>query len=286
MALKILFRILFFALLPAVTGSCEKEVTLDLADREGAYLIVEGNLDDASPEQWIRLSRSSSYYDVSTGSPVENAFVTVNDGDKDYVFAESSTDSLRGYYFNREIGGELKESEYYLTIVHDDNIYTGQSEFRPVPDIDSITFELNFFSRLGFTDDTLYDVYIHFSELPLPGDHYLVDIDINGRLQTGRPSEKTVFSDEDLEEYVSLSVRTINGDNLEQGDTITMKLRSISKEQYEFYQVFFFQTDLSGNPFAGAPPANIPTNMSEGAHGFFQVSSVSPATVEFISPGR
>ncbi len=273
--------ILLVGVFPVIFTSCEKEVILDLSDMEGEYLIVEGNIDDQSPEQWIRLTGSSSYYDVTTGLPVSNASVTVTDGTTDYVFTESSVDTLRGYYYNDKIGNEFSGGTYHLTIEHEGEIYTAQSEFRPVPVIDSITVGINFFSDIGLTEDKLYDIYIHFDNRPGKGDYYLADFFINGRLQTARPTQKTIFSDEDLEEYVSRSVKTVNGNDLENGDIFSVELRSISSDKYDFYFIFLFQTNLSGNPFAGAPPANIPTNLSEGARGFFQVSSVSSAQGEF-----
>ena len=261
--------------------SCEKEVILDLSDQQGLYLIVEADIDDAASRQWIRLSYSSSYYDISTGSPVTEAAVSITYGDTVFIFNESNIDSLRGYYFNNDIGNKLAYGNYKLVIEHEDEMYTALSEYRLVPEIDSVTLRLNFFSSAGFTDEVLYDVYAHFRELPGNGDHYLANISINDSLITKSPSQKTVISDEDLQDYVSLSVRTINGDGLNDGDMLTVELRSISRANYDFYQLFFFQTDLSGNPFAGAPPANIPTNLSEGARGFFQVSSVSTATIDF-----
>ena len=261
--------------------SCEKEVILELSDREGAYLIVEANIDDASAEQWIRLSFSSSYYDVTEGAVVSGADVTVSSGSKKWVFTEQGPDSLAGFYFNSRIGEELIEGSYTLFIEHEGNTYTAASKYRDVPEIDSITTRVNFFSSSGLTEQKLFDILVHFADLPGDGDHYLIDMSINGKLQTPRPSQKTIISDEDLGKYVSRSVRTVNGDDMEAGDTIRLDMKSISREKYEFYQVFFFQTNLSGNPFAGAPPANIPTNMSEGARGFFQVSAVSKAQTRF-----
>ncbi|MFP4367879.1 MAG: DUF4249 domain-containing protein [Bacteroidales bacterium] len=271
-----------FAIIIFFSGSCEKEVILDLADKEGAYLIVEANIDNLAKNQFIKLSLSSSYYEVTSGPPVSNASVKISGGGAEFNFTESPVDSLKGLYFNDIIAGSLKEGiNYRLRIVKDSEVYTARSVLQSVPDIDSVSLELNLFTSMGIISDTLYDALIHFSTLPGNDAHYLVDLDINERLQTFRPSQKTVISTESLDEYVSLAVKTINKDNLEPGDTINVKLRSISKEQYDFYQIFFFQTDLSGNPFAGAPPANIPTNLSEGARGFFQVSSVSSARTKF-----
>ncbi len=261
--------------------SCEKEVTLDLPGSEGAYLIVEANIDDASALQWIKLSLSSSYYDVTEGAAVSGAFVTVFSDDKSWTFAERLDDSLPGLYFSSDIGRALEPGKYMLFIEHEGKTYTAASEYKKVPAVDSVTTRLNFFSASGFTSEDLFDVLVHFTNLPDRGNHYLIDLSINRKLRTQRPGQKTVLSDEDLGDYVSRSVGTINGKDINEGDTIRLEMRSISRGKYDFYQIFFFQTDLSGNPFAGAPPANIPTNMSEGAKGFFQVSSVSSEKVIF-----
>lgn len=276
---------LMIVFLQVLTVSCEKEVVLDLSDRQGLYLVVEANIDDVSSNQWIRLSRSSSYYEVSAGKPVSDAKVTITRDESDHVFNESHVDSLAGYYINSTLANKLRYGTYRLTVEHEGRTYSAESEYKPVPDIDSVTIDLNFFSSSGLTSDTLYDINIHFRNLKGEVSYYLVDLYINRKLQTGKPSQKTVFSDQDLEDYVSYSVKTISQDDFDDGDMLGLALRSISREMYEFYQVFFFQTDLSGNPFAGAPPANIPTNLSEGAIGFFQVSSVTSAMKEFRSIG-
>lgn len=281
---KLKIPVLILILFTLLAVSCEKEVVLDLADIEGKYLIVEADIDDRDTVQWIRLTRSSSYYDLTTVPPVSNAIVTVSGDEDRFVFTESTVDSLKGYYCNHDIAVRLTSGiEYLLRIEHEGEVFSAKSSMRPVPVIDSVSIRLNFFSGIGLTDETLYDILLHFRDLERRGDHYLVNLYLNDELKTVRPAQKSVFSDEDLDEYVSRSVNTINKNDLKKGDLITVELRSISKEMYEFYLIFFFQTDLSGNPFAGAPPANIPTNLSEGARGFFQVSSVSLNSYEFTA---
>ncbi|TVQ87538.1 MAG: DUF4249 domain-containing protein [Bacteroidetes bacterium] len=266
-------------------SACEKDVVLDLADIEGKYLIVEANLIDDGSRQWIRLTRSSSYYEVTTGNAVQQARVIVEGNDQSFEFTELYPDSLPGYYFNSQISDALIETNYELIIeTTDNNIYFAQSVLRPVPVIDSVTVEINPFSEFNFFDTTIYDVIAHFADLPGKGDHYLFNLYINRKLKTPRPSDKAPMSDINLDEYSSYAVLTINENDITPGDTLTLEMRSISKENFEFYNIFFFQTDLSGNPFAGAPPANIPTNMSEGARGFFQVSAVARKSMIFEPP--
>ncbi|MBW6478656.1 MAG: DUF4249 domain-containing protein [Bacteroidales bacterium] len=276
--------ILILAIITGITA-CEKDVILDLASIEGNYVIVEANLIDDGSRQWIRLTRSSSYYDVTTGDAVQNASVIVQGNNQSWTFSELFPDSLPGYYFNSQISSALIETTYELNIeTADDKTYFAQSELRPLPELDSVTVKLNPFSELAFFDITVYDVIAHFEDLPGIGDYYLFNLFINNKLITPRPSDKSPVSDENLESYSSLAVLSLNEEDIAPGDTITLEIRSISKEKFDFYNIFFFQTDLSGNPFAGAPPANIPTNLSEGARGFFQVSALNRKTIIFQPP--
>lgn len=273
--------VLALALIAGVTA-CEKDVILDLADIEGKYIIVEGNLIDDGSRQWIRLTRSSSYYDVTTGDAVQNASVIVQGNNQIWAFSELYPDSLPGYYFNSNISAALIQTTYELIIeTTDDQTFFAESDLRPLPELDSVTVKLNPFSEFDFFDTTVYDIIAHFADLPGEGDHYLFNLYINNKLKTPRPSDKAPVSDENLEGYTSFAVLSVNENDIAQGDTLTLEMRSISKEQFDFYNIFFSQTDLSGNPFAGAPPANIPTNLSEGGRGFFQVSSVNRKSVIF-----
>jgi hypothetical protein len=262
-------------------SACEKDVTLDLANQEGKYIIVDANITDDGFRQWIRLSLSTSYYSVSNGEGVTGARVSIRTDSLEFIFNESQIDSLQGYYYNDVIPKHLENQSVTLTIEHQEKIITAESLWKPLPLIDSLTLRINPFSELGFTPDTIYDLLVHFEELTSPDDYYLFNLYVNDTLRTVRPGEKGLVEDENLEEYVSLPVLNINRADLKPGDKVMLEMRSISRENFEFYNVFFFQTDLSGNPFAGAPPANIPTNLSEGARGFFQVSSVKRKSIIF-----
>jgi hypothetical protein len=265
---------------------CEKEVILDLADKTGAYIIVEANLTDDGTRQWIRLSNSSSYYDTGRGAPVTGARISIDNGEKEFIFFENMTDSLAGYYFNDRVSNNMTNKNLELTITHNEQNYYATSSWKPLPVIDSVTMRINAFSQLGFRPDTLYDIVVHFEELTSTEDHYLFNLYVNDTLLTVRPRDKGLVSDINLTEYVSFAVQNINKNRIRVGDAITLEMRSISKENFEFYNVFFFQTDLSGNPFAGAPPANIPTNLSKGAKGFFQVSAVQRKTIIYDPPAQ
>ena len=70
-------------------------------------------------------------------------------------------------------------------------------------------------------------------------------------------------------------------DYLYPGDTLKLEQHHISPATYEAFTAVMLETDWR-NGFFDAPPANVPTNLSNGALGLFVVSAMHSA--EFIVP--
>jgi hypothetical protein len=208
---------------------------------------------------------------------VEGADVTVEGNGDLYSFQQNSDPDSSSYYMPPS-GFDLQSGERYdLEIDHEDSTYRASSKVRPVPSIDSIHLRLNPFQNASGQDiqDTSIQVVAHFDDLPQPGDHYLFNLYIGGELYSETANEKSVVDDEGWEgQRVELAAQSFSRSDADLGDTLTLTIRSVSAACDEFYAIFNDQTELSGNPFAAAPPANIPTNMSGSALGFFQVSSI------------
>ncbi len=150
---------------------------------------------------------------------------------------------------------------------------------RPVPPIDSVHLRVNPFQNANQQDaqDTSLQVIAHFDDLAGEGDHYLFNLYLGGELYSKKANDKVVVDDGGWKDgTITLAAQSFElGDGRDHlGDTLTLTIRSVSAACDEFYDIFSEQTELSGNPFAAAPPANIPTNMSGSALGFYQVSSI------------
>jgi hypothetical protein len=61
------------------------------------------------------------------------------------------------------------------------------------------------------------------------------------------------------------------------GDKLDVSLLSLSKEAYDFYAALGSLASQGG--FMGRNPANLPTNISNGAVGFFSASAVSTKSI-------
>ena len=79
--------------------------------------------------------------------------------------------------------------------------------------------------------------------------------------------------------FNSWTVFEIEEDRIEKEEVeIRLQMRSISKEKFEFYMAIVLETDFSGSFFSG-PPSNVPSNISNGALGFFSASAVTEKTM-------
>lgn len=267
--------VLFLPLL--VFSACTAEIDLDLDQKDEPSVVVQGFLTDSTENpQWLRLTYTTGYYDKGKVPSVEDASVTVEGGGDLYTFQQSGHPDSASYY-KAPSGFSLQNgTSYRLEIDHQDSTYRSESEMRPVARIDSFHLRLDPFQSVsdGEIEDTTLQVVAHFDDLPSEGDHYLFDLYIDGELYSEKANEKNVYDDDGLGNGVELAVQSFKKSDIDLGDTLALTVRSVSEECDEFYEIFSDQTELSGNPFAAAPPANIPSNISGSALGFFQVSSI------------
>ncbi|MFB6258461.1 MAG: DUF4249 domain-containing protein [Flavobacteriales bacterium] len=271
-------RRLPFLLLLFLTASCTSEIDLDLDQKKKPSVVVEGFLTDSSNvAQWMRLTQTTGYYDKKKVPPVEGASVTVRGAGNTYTFHQNGDPDSASYYMAPAAFSLQQGKTYTLEVDHEDSTYRAKSKVKPVMGIDSVHLRLDPIQSIsgGEIKDTTFQVVAHFDDLPAEGDHYLFNLYIDGELYSNEANEKNVIDDEGLDQNVELAVQSFKKSDIALGDSLTLSVRSVSQACDEFYAIFSDQTELSGNPFAAAPPANIPSNMSGTALGFFQVSSVN-----------
>ena len=124
-------------------------------------------------------------------------------------------------------------------------------------------------------------------EPPTAGDYYQWELYIDGIHESDTLRKKSFVSDEFINgSYVANAPIYQIDESKIVNDTSVIKLQmlSISKEEYDFKIAVLLETDFSGAGFSG-PPANIPSNVSNGAIGFFSASAVTEDSL-LIFKGR
>lgn len=262
--------------------SCQKPIDLDLFTKSEPILVVEGQVTTDTMQHIVKLSLTNSYYDTTTLNAATGAIVSINN----VALVESNnTDSAGFYYTPADFYGEEGKT-YNLEISYNNKNYTSSSYLAPLPQIDSVTIGLNVFQFFFFIPqlgDTAYDLTIHYNEPDTLGNTYLFNVYIDGELTTTNPRDKVYIDDEGaVTGPIYFSAQSFVTADVVDSSIVTLEMLSISPDLIKFYDTFFNQTDLSGNPFAGSPPANIPTNITGGAVGFFQASAARRISSQYI----
>ena len=112
-------------------------------DEPGFYLVVSGGVNQLDNENRLRITRSTAYGSSATASPVDDATVTLIDGQNRTTSFYPEGD---GFYvqFSAEMPIVVGNA-YHLEIEHQGKTYRTDPQVVPVPvEADSLQFEVNY----------------------------------------------------------------------------------------------------------------------------------------------
>ncbi len=258
--------------LTCILSSCEEKIDLDLnEDEEFQRLVVEGWFTDEPGKQRVDLTLTTSYFQNQLAPRAEGAIVSVTDGETTWDYSETAP----GIYETEDgVAGEPGKT-FTLSIEYKYMDYSTESYMRPTAPIDSIAFEFIEEEEEDLPD--YYDVFIWMQELPGIGDSYMWLTEINGHPLRDTLTELSFETDEIYDgnyiegvqiEYIDL----IN--DMGAGDEFTITQYNIGTEAYDVFIGIMNETDWNGGLF-DAPPANVNTNLTGGALGYWGAAGVS-----------
>lgn len=245
--------------------SCTERIDIDL-DSSYQRLVVDGRITRRPELQYVLLTRTADYFVNELPTGVSHANVRVDDGDQVYTFAEDSL--IAGLYKPATPFAGVIGKNYHLEInlaeAIGGNTYFEANERMPLvsDDIDSVRVEYNFDFEIWFAG-------IYANEPPRT-DFYMFNGMCNGtmltdslwrislsddRLFNGNPTNGTI-------------VQVLQKDELKAGDIFTLILSNITEQYYNY--LIEAQTEINPkNPLFSGPPANVSSNVSGGAVGYF-----------------
>ena len=273
---------IIFLILLTTLFACEQKIDW-VVDESIKKLVVDGSLTNELKKHSVQLSKSHGFNEGNTIEMVQNAIIKLSDGTNTFNYIEDVNNP--GYYFT-EIGiaGEIgKTYTLEIKLLHDIGgfiNYSASAKMKPVFEIDSViaSYEQEIISIFGFTDTSVFcGVKISAQELESKGDRYLLKLYTNSVLLSDSLGELPTISDENLNNfqfseeiffYEDTSIIKLN-------DTVTVEVHSI-EDTYLDFLLYYPQAQSGGDPLGlSGPPANVPTNISNGGIGFFVVSAVS-----------
>jgi hypothetical protein len=264
-------RFIYILGIALVATSCTEEIDIELNDEDNQRLVVDGWITDQQKAHEVKLTLTTSYFHNEAAPTVSGANVTISDGINTYVLTEEDP----GIYRTAPTVQGVPGRDYTLTIDYNSETYTAVTYMDDVTAIDSVTYELHEYDPGEFH----YDLHLFTQEEPGVGDYYLWKLFVNGQSKTDTLSEVTFVEDQLVDgSYIyDWNFTYLDEDDLALGDTLYVEQHSLSEEANDAFIAIMLETDWRGGIF-DSPPSNVPSNISNGALGFFNATAVSEFT--------
>jgi len=282
MRLRLTYRRWFISVAAILAATaCTERIDIEL-DSTYQRLVVEGMVTTDLVKHYVILSITSDYFSNKPSPPVRGAEVELTFGDETMQLVENDTVPGRyetPYAFRGVIG-----TTYDLDINLDgeQESYHASSTMPGGPVLESI--ELKYYTTPVASG---YTIFMYASHDPVQRDWFGFKTIKNSVLLTNTLSTYAVLSDDifDSGYFPGLPVGFLSDDEPEQavhpGDTITFELNCIEEAYFNF--VTQAQTEIALKiPLFSGPPANVETNLDNGAQGIFAAYSIQRISVIMI----
>jgi Domain of unknown function (DUF4249) len=273
--LKNNYLLLLIISLTILAGSCTERIDIDLDDSY-ARLVVEGTVTTDTMVHTVRLTSTTSYFYDEKAPGVENATVTIDDGESVVELIETEP----GIYSTTPDYHGIPGRTYKLNInlaspINGISEYQAASIMNPVLSLDSI----NSVFHEDWGPEGYYEVRCYVLDPPTT-DFYMFKVYKNGELLSDSLNKVLVTDDRFYNgNYtngagVGFLNQDVDKEIVVSGDLITIESARITEAYYQFVSQLQIQSGYQ-NPMFSGPPANITGNISNGAIGFFAAYPVS-----------
>jgi hypothetical protein len=243
--------------------SCDTEdkvVDLPLDDKSGK-IVIEGNVTNEAGPYEIKVSKSISVTSNTNDYPaVTNAKVVLSDnhGQTEQLVYNPGEKAYKTVNFHTSSG-----DVYTLNVTVDGKTYTASSTLPKPVELDNLEQE----NEKIFGEDVIRTVAV-FTDPVTKGEKYIFKSATGGKRAV---------------EYYALTDMLNNGETirhslysnykLKKNDTVVVELQSVDNPVYEYFRVF--HNASAENNSEGTIPSNPPTNISNGALGYFSAHTSS-----------
>ena len=245
--------------------ACTEKIDVELDDTY-TRLVVEAYITDEAKNHIVKLTKTTDYFYNKPAPVVEGAKITISDGQNIFNLTEKEP----GIFQTGKVAGEIGET-YTLKIelleeINGQKNYTATDKLMPVGTIDSIGIE--------YIDSwKVWEIRLYANEPPTT-DFYMFNWMKNNILITDTINEVHVSDDKFFNGSYSNGVgvgwfeEEREDENLHPGDTVTLIMSTITEEYADFVWEIQDETGYQSPLFSG-PQANISSNISNGALGYF-----------------
>lgn len=250
--------------------ACVKETDWEPSGEAESYIVVDGIITNEAKNQSISIHYN--YSDLNEEAErLSGASVIISNEDNTYQLAEDPEN--QGTYLTDSIVVAQFNKNYSLLILHGEKVYSAQAYMAPGKSFPELVYKKNegdelyhisyVASSFEASDPAMWEVIIDWSGVE--GYEHLDDDDCIRRLL--------------FYTLPTLDVSQIFAPVVEQvffpaGTNIEERRYSLTQEHAAFIRTLLLETSWQGGVFP-SDPANVTTNLSEGALGYFGVCAVN-----------
>ncbi|HNW71082.1 MAG TPA: DUF4249 family protein [Bacteroidales bacterium] len=261
---KIIF---YFCLLLFV--SCEKQAEWPIQAEETPRIVIDGILTNESGTHSIHVCRTVSELNM-TPQAVSGAGVIISDADSSWFLTEQPGNP--GFYITKNNFSAKPGVLYTLLVTSEGTVYSAKTQSVPVTPFENLRYGKNPGESLyhitwvanpyNAIHPAMYEILLDWSQLP----EYSTQDSASCTARLFYYSLPTL----DVSEVFAPEIERIK---FPAGTKITERKYSLTKEHVDFVRAMISETTWKGGLFDSAP-ANVPTNISNGALGFFAACNV------------
>lgn len=240
-------------------SSCEEVIDLQLRDSE-PVLMIEGTVSNLREWQEVKLSQTVSFDSELRKMPIGGAQVFLRENDDTW---RKLREIEEGRYVVNDFKGRPGIT-YSLRVEYDEETYESTSKMPEVVRVDSTGVSVVSFDEVRRTPLVL------FQDPPAETNYYYFQLEINDQVVPSLFLYNDKFNNG---KYVTINLDDFEL-NLNPLDSVVIELRNINEGSYNFWKGVQSQTGAS------ASPGNPPSNISNGALGYF--STYAGNSVYFI----
>jgi hypothetical protein len=258
------------------TFSCTKEIDIELEEGD-RRLVVDAWFTSEQKVHEIRLSQTADYFSNEPTPLISGAQVSISGGGELFNFSESSP----GIYHSEPTASAKFGTTYTLSIVYENEIYEAMDFCDTVPTLNQLALYPEYNDEGNLKG---YALLVWTQELSGHGHFYAWRVLNNGIYIKDTLSEISFDADEYLGDglvFEAFPIEYVSINQVNSGDTVRLEQHNISKQTYDAFEAILSETAWRGGIF-DAPPANVPSNISNNGLGMFIVSSIS--SLEVVVP--
>jgi hypothetical protein len=256
-------------------SSCKEVLTEDLPEIE-PKIVVECHLtNEYASSGWVIVSTTSNLYESEDSlSYVDNANVFLSDNFGRIDTLEYHGNGVYNYRSNRRVYVRSLYT-YTLKVQVKGNSYAAVSTMPRLTKIDSLGF--TYYPDKVLAHEKGYYPIVYFTDNPNEKNYYKLQFE--GATTTTNLVQSDILIISDHAGYGNV-IAFDSPYAYQENDKVIVNLYSITKETYDFYFALRQQQTNDGG-FFSSPPANVPSNFSNGALGLFETSVVDTLSIGF-----